>query len=136
VTSPAVLIELPEFVDERGSLVVAEHLKQLPFSVERIFFVSGVPQGDKRGIHAHRQCHQVLICLAGSVKALVDDGRESEVVFLDRSNLALHMPPLTWGTQFDYSADAVLLVLTSHGYDAGDYIHDYDEFLQLATDAR
>jgi UDP-2-acetamido-3-amino-2,3-dideoxy-glucuronate N-acetyltransferase len=136
VTSPAVLIELPEFADERGSLVVAERLKQLPFSVERIFFVSGVPRGDKRGIHAHRKCHQVLICLAGSVKALVDDGRESEVVVLDRSNLALHMPPLTWGTQFDYSADAVLLVLTSHGYDVGDYIDDYEEFFQLATGAR
>lgn len=102
--------------------------KQIPFPVQRFFFVSRVPEGEPRGIHAHKQCHQFLVCVAGSVKAMVDDGEKRAVVRLDRPTLALHMPPMTWGAQYDYSEDAVLLVLASHVYDANDYIHDYDEF--------
>jgi hypothetical protein len=79
-------------------------------------------------MHAHRECHQVLICVNGAVSASVDNGIERQTVRLDRANLALHMPPMTWGTQFDYAPDTVLLVLASHGYDATDYIHDYEEF--------
>lgn len=131
MTGIAQLIELPEFADTRGALIVAEHLKELPFAVERVFFQTNVPAGDQRGIHAHRECHQVLICVTGSVKARVDNGTVSEVVTLDRANLALHVPPMTWGTQFDYEPGSVLLVLASHRYDPEDYIHDYDEFLAL-----
>lgn len=128
---PAQLIELTGFDDHRGSLVVGELHKQLPFTAERFFFVSHVPEGEPRGIHAHKECHQFLVCVAGSVKAMVDDGATRTVVTLDRPNIGLHMPPLTWGAQYDYSEDAVLLVLASHVYDADDYIHDYDEFLLL-----
>ena len=105
--------------------------RQLPFPAKRFFFVSNVPEGEPRGIHAHKQCHQFLVCVAGSVKAMVDDGETRTVVTLDRSTLGLHMPPMTWGAQYDYSDDAVLLVLASHVYEAEDYIHDYDEFLEL-----
>jgi hypothetical protein len=60
---------------------------------------------------------------------MVDNGDVRQVVTLDRPSLGLHMPPLTWGAQYDYSDDAVLVVLASHAYDAADYIHDYDEFV-------
>ena len=130
------IIELSGFDDHRGSLVVGELNKQLPFSVERFFFVSHVPEGEPRGIHAHKECHQFLVCVAGSVKAMVDDGETRTVVVLDRSTLGLHMPPLTWGAQYDYSPDAVLLVLASHPYDADDYIHDYDEFITYVSEQR
>lgn len=125
------IIELSGFDDHRGSLVVGEVNKQLPFSVERIFFVSHVPEGEPRGIHAHKECHQFLVCVAGSVKAMVDDGETRTVVTLDRPTVGLHMPPMTWGAQYDYSEDAVLLVLASHIYNADDYIHEYEEFLAL-----
>lgn len=125
------VIELSGFDDHRGSLVVGELNKQLPFTAERFFFVSHVPEGEPRGIHAHKKCHQFLVCVAGSVKAMVDDGETRTVVTLDRPTKGLHMPPMTWGAQYDYSEDAVLLVLASHVYDADDYIHDYDEFLEL-----
>lgn len=130
------IIELSGFDDHRGSLVVGELNKQLPFSVERFFFVSHVPEGEPRGIHAHKECHQLLVCVAGSVKAMVDDGETRTVVVLDRPTLGLHMSPLTWGAQYDYSPDAVLLVLASHPYDADDYIHDYDEFLTYVSEQR
>lgn len=125
------MIELSGFDDHRGSLVVGELDKQLPFTAKRFFFVSHVPEGEPRGIHAHKQCHQFLVCVAGSVKAMVDNGETRSVVTLDRPTLGLHMPPLIWGAQYDYSEDAVLLVLASHVYDADDYIHDYEEFIAV-----
>ena len=130
------LVELSGFDDYRGSLVVGELHKQLPFVVERFFFVSKVPEGEPRGIHAHKECHQLLVCVSGFVKAMVDDGDTRSVVTLDRPTLGLHMPPLTWGAQYDYSPDAVLLVLASHSYDADDYIHEYDEFLSIVSAQR
>jgi UDP-2-acetamido-3-amino-2,3-dideoxy-glucuronate N-acetyltransferase len=125
------LRELKEFLDAKGSLVVAEVEDQLPFDVQRIFVISSVPEGEPRGIHAHRECQQFLICVAGSVKAMVDDGETRHVYALDRPSIGLYMPALTWGTQYDYSPDAVLVVLASLPYDAADYVHDYDEFIAL-----
>lgn len=110
--------------------------KQLPFSAQRFFFVSRVPEGEPRGIHAHKECHQFLVCVAGSVKAMVDNGETREVISLNRPNVGLHMPPLTWGAQYDYSDDAVLLVLASRVYEADDYIHDYDEFLEFVSSSK
>lgn len=127
----AKLIELNRVLDYRGSLVVGELPSSLPFEVKRFFYVSNVPEGEPRGIHAHKQCHQFLVCVAGSVKAMVDDGEAREVHMLEAGGPGLHMPPLTWGCQYDYSADAVLLVLASHPYDPGDYIHEYKEFLAI-----
>ena len=127
------IFELPGFNDHRGTLHVGEFPKTLPFKPERFFFVSKVPQGEPRGIHAHKECHQFLVCVSGSVKALVDDGKFRKEIVLDSSNIGLHMPPLTWGAQYDYSDDAVLLVLASHTYDPDDYLHDYDEFLEYVS---
>jgi UDP-2-acetamido-3-amino-2,3-dideoxy-glucuronate N-acetyltransferase len=131
-TRAAGVVDLVEILDAKGSLIVGEFAAQLPFVVRRMFIISGVPEGEPRGIHAHRVCEQFLVCVQGSVKAMVDDGHRREVVTLDRASTGLYMPALTWGTQYDYSADAVLVVLASHPYDADDYIHDYDEFFSAA----
>lgn len=125
------LTDLQSVVDSRGSLVVGEMPKSLPFEVRRFFYVFNVPQGEPRGIHAHKQCHQFLVCVAGSVKSMVDDGKNRVVYTLKAGGPGLYMPPLTWGCQYDYSADAVLLVLASHVYEVADYIHDYGEFRSI-----
>jgi UDP-2-acetamido-3-amino-2,3-dideoxy-glucuronate N-acetyltransferase len=130
------LTPLNRIIDSRGELVVGELSQGLPFIVERFFYISQVPEGEPRGIHAHKECHQFLVCLTGQVKAMVDDGESREVVTLRNDGTGLHMPPLTWGAQYDYSDDAVLLVLASHRYDPADYIHDYDEFLERVTGAK
>lgn len=127
------IVELKEFLNDAGSLIVAEVEAQLPFPAERVFIITGVPEGQPRGIHAHRECAQFLICITGSVRAMVDNGQTRQVILLDSPGKGLHMPAMTWGTQYDYSPDAVLLVLASHPYDADDYIHNYDEFLRLAA---
>jgi len=126
----ATVHQLTSSVDLRGSLAASELVRDLGFpTVERIFFVYGVPNADVRGEHAHRACHQLLICAHGSVSVLVDDGNERAVVRLHSPTQALHIPPGVWGSQYAYSADAVLAVLASHPYDPDDYIRDYGEFL-------
>ncbi len=121
-------VELTRAVDLRGSLVAGEIAKQVPFDVQRFFVVYDVPSVEARGSHAHRRCEQFLVCLRGSVNAIVDDGSHREEVVLDRPDLGLYMPAMTWGTQYRYSSDAVLLVLASREYEDSDYIRDYTEF--------
>lgn len=127
------LIELQEIVADNGSVIVAETPTGLPFTASRIFTLLDIPPGEARGIHAHRRCEQFLICMRGSVTAVVDDGVHRQEVVLDRPSLGLYMPPLIWGTQYDYSTDALLVVLASDPYDRQDYIEDYDEFLQAVS---
>ncbi len=125
------LINLPLFSDPRGDLFVAELQKQLPFGVNRIFIVCNVPANEIRGEHAHRECHQLLVCVKGSVHAVVDNGVSKEEFYLDSPAKGLYLPPMTWGGQFNYSQDAVLLVLASHQYSETDYIRNYSHFLDI-----
>ena len=114
--------------DPRGSLTAGEVEKELPFRPERYFMVFDVPSSELRGEHAHKQCAQFLFCVNGSCRVMLDDGARRCEVILDRPDLGVYMPPMIWGTQYRYSADAVLLVFASHIYDAEDYIRNYDEF--------
>jgi acetyltransferase-like isoleucine patch superfamily enzyme/dTDP-4-dehydrorhamnose 3,5-epimerase-like enzyme len=122
---------LKKVSDPRGSLVVADFLSDLPFVPKRYFLVCDVPQNAVRGEHAHRACHQFLVCVSGFVSVHIDDGQRRSQVLLNRDDLGLHVPPLVWGTQYRYSPGAVLMVLASHSYDATDYIRDYREFLAI-----
>jgi len=126
------LIELPRVVDIRGSLSVGEFERSIPFAAKRYFMVFDVPSLETRGEHAHRECHQFLICVRGSVSVVADDGQKRREFTLDRPDLGLHLPPMVWGIQYRYSPDALLLVFASHYYDSSDYIRDYDEFVVLA----
>lgn len=125
------LYRLPQFRDIRGALTAAEFPRDLPFVPCRHFVVHGVPSQETRGEHAHRQCHQFLVCVHGSVRVLADDGRQRQEFVLDTPSLGLYLPAMVWGTQHRYSADAVLLVFASQPYDADDYLRSYDAFLGL-----
>ena len=127
------LRQIRRAVDLRGSLVAADFSSDLPFLPRRAFTVYHVPTKDVRGEHAHHECRQFLLCLAGSVSCVVDDGETRQEFRLDRPDLGLYVPPMVWGSQYNYSPDAVLLVFASHEYDADDYIRDYDQFLALAS---
>jgi UDP-2-acetamido-3-amino-2,3-dideoxy-glucuronate N-acetyltransferase len=131
VVEGVTLIELPRITGDLGSLIVAELGAGLPFTARRIFTLLEIPPGEARGIHAHRECEQFLICMRGSVTAVVDDGTNRQEVLLDSPQRGLYMPAMIWGTQFDYSADALLVVLASDLYDASDYLEDYEEFRLL-----
>jgi UDP-2-acetamido-3-amino-2,3-dideoxy-glucuronate N-acetyltransferase len=124
----------PTIKDLRGNLSARELGAGLPFVPARCFVVFDVSSKEVRGAHAHRECHQLLICLRGTLACLVDDGRRRQEVPLDGPELALEIPPMIWAVQYKYTADAMLLVLTSHAYDPGDYIRSYDEFLAARRD--
>jgi acetyltransferase-like isoleucine patch superfamily enzyme/dTDP-4-dehydrorhamnose 3,5-epimerase-like enzyme len=128
--SGAKLYEMPRIIDLRGSLTFAEYNDSLPFIPRRYFLVFDVPSREVRGEHAHRECHQFLVCVKGSCSVVVDDGEKRAEISLNRPNLGLHIPPMVWATEYKYSADAVLLVLASEVYKAEDYIRDYDLFLK------
>ncbi len=124
----ATLLPMRRAVDLRGALVAGELPDQLPFPVARFFLVFDVPGEHLRGEHAHRACHQLLLAAHGSITVLVDDGERRETVVLASPDLGLHIEPGTWGVQYGYTRDAVLLVLASHPYDPEDYIRDYADF--------
>lgn len=128
------LMRFAEFADLRGRLTVGELPDDgIPFTPKRWFMVYDVPSREVRGEHAHRVCHQFLICVAGRVSVAVDDGQHRGEVLLDSPTLGIYVPPLVWASQFRYDADAVLLVLASHAYDPDDYIREYDSFLAEVT---
>lgn len=129
------LHRMPVVPDLRGSLTVGEFERDIPFAPQRYFLVFGVPSRETRGAHAHKQCHQFLICVQGSCSVVADDGQRRTEVRLDALDMGLYLPPMVWGIQYQYSADAVLLVFASHHYDAQDYIRDYDEFLRAKASA-
>lgn len=119
--------------DMRGEMSVGEFLRDIPFEPKRYFLVYSVPSEKTRGEHAHRECHQFLICVRGSCSVVVDDGSVRREVRLDSPATGLYLPPLTWGVQYKYSPDAVLLVFASHYYEGEDYIRDYSEFIELVN---
>lgn len=125
------LHQMPNVVDIRGSLSVGEFERSIPFAAKRYFMVFDVPSKETRGEHAHRLCHQFLVCVRGSCSVVADDGIHRQEFLLDKPDIGLYLPPLVWGIQYKYSADAVLLVFASHYYDNADYIRSYTEFRQL-----
>jgi len=120
------LHRLPLVNDLRGDLSFGEFQRTVPFGIKRYFMVYNVSTAEVRGEHAHRTCHQFLIAAHGRVSVVVEDGTEREEFLLDRPDLGLHLPPMVWGIQYNYSTDAVLLVFASEYYDPADYIRDYD----------
>lgn len=121
--------KFPLIPDMRGSLSVGEFERQIPFSPKRYFMVFDVPSKETRGEHAHRECEQFLICARGSCAVLMDDGVNRTEILLSSPDEGVYLPPMTWGVQYKYSPDALLLVFASHYYDSADYIRDYSEFL-------
>ncbi|MCA1685967.1 MAG: WxcM-like domain-containing protein, partial [Planctomycetia bacterium] len=126
---------LREVRDLRGGLSVGNFPDEIPFTPRRYFLVFDVLSKEVRGEHAHRRCHQFLVCVKGSLAVIADDGRASEEILLDEPTVGVHLPPLVWGVQYKYTPDAVLLVFASDPYDPGDYIRSYDEFLDAVGEA-
>lgn len=123
------VIELPKITDPRGNLTFIEGEHHVPFSIRRVFYLYDVPTGSDRGAHAHRECHQFLICLSGSFDVALDDGREQRTVHLNRPWQGLHIPPHIWASEVNFDPGSVCLVLASELYNESDYIRDYPTFL-------
>lgn len=126
------LIELRGHTDSRGRLSIAETMLDIPFGIRRCYWIYGVPEGKRRGGHAHKSLRQLIVAASGSFEVMLDDGHERQTITLDRPDRGVIVNPLVWRTLSNFSEGAVCLVLASDGYDESDYIRDYDEFRKLA----
>jgi UDP-2-acetamido-3-amino-2,3-dideoxy-glucuronate N-acetyltransferase len=130
------LIKLVQRGDHRGDLaVLGQGDAPLPFVPVRLFLTYRSNELS-RGAHAHRACEQLLICVTGKVRVLVDDGVHRQVVALANPSEAVYIPPMVWAEEFEHSPDAVILVLASHPYDEADYIRDRAQWEQLITNQK
>lgn len=126
------IIDFNDFGDERGKLYVIEGEGfDIPFDIKRVFYMYDSDDTVVRGQHANRESEFVLINVSGKSKVRVDNGRESKIINLDRPGVGLYVPSMLWKDMYDFSADSVLLVLSSRHYDPDEYIRDYDEYLKI-----
>lgn len=123
------LLQFEEHGDSRGTLISLEQCKNIPFEIKRVYFMFDTKEGVRRGFHAHKSLKQVLICTSGECKILLDDGREKEIIVLNSPNKGLYIEADMWREMYDFTEDAVLMVVASELYDEADYIRNYDEFL-------
>ena len=124
------ILEFGDLGDERGKLVVVEGAQDIPFDIQRVFYIYGSDSEVVRGQHANRNSEFVLINVSGSSKVRVDNGFEEEIIELNRPRMGLYLPTMVWKDMYDFSADSVLLVLANTHYDGHEYIRDYDEFIK------
>lgn len=127
-------VNLVSHGDSRGQLIAIEEYDEIPFMIKRVYYIYDTNSDVTRGCHAHRTLKQLLVCVSGNCKIRLDDGKESQIVLLDKPNEGILICDTIWREMFDFSKDAVLLVLASDIYDEKDYIRDYQEFLRYVTD--
>ena len=124
------ILEFGDLGDERGKLVVVEGAQDIPFDIQRVFYIYGSDSEVVRGQHANRNSEFVLINVSGSSKVRVDNGFDEDIIELNRPRMGLYLPTMLWKDMYDFSADSVLLVLANTHYDGHEYIRDYDEFIK------
>lgn len=122
------LIHLPQIGDRNGHITSLANNANIPFEINRIFYLYDIPGGESRGAHAHRVCHQFLVAASGSFEVLLDDGFTKRQVTLNRPYIGLHIPPKIWASEINFSSGSICLVLASHAYEESDYIRDFEEY--------
>ncbi|BBT81390.1 TPA: FdtA/QdtA family cupin domain-containing protein [Aeromonas sobria] len=127
------LINFPALGDERGALVALEANRQIPFDIKRVYYIYGTVQGVARGFHAHKALKQVAICLKGSCRFVMDDGKDKQEVIMATPDKGLLIDAMQWHEMYDFSEDCVLMVLADQPYDESDYIRDYTQFIEAAN---
>jgi len=125
------ILEFKVLGDEKGALVALESKVNIPFDIKRVFYLFGTKEGLKRGCHAHRTLNQVLVCVSGSCRILLDDGVEKNEILLKDPHIGLCVGNMIWSEIYDLSDDCVILVLASDYYDEADYIRSYKEFVDI-----
>ena len=128
------VIEMSRIENTAGNITPIQGIENLPFEVQRVFYLYDIPGGEARGAHAHKQCHQFLIAAGGSFEIVLDDGKNKRTVLLNRPYFGLHVPPGIWAAEQGFSSGSICLVFASHKYDEADYIREYDEFLEYKND--
>ena len=130
------IINFQKHGDDRGMLIALEENKEIPFQIKRVYYMYDTLKDVRRGFHAHKKLRQILICTSGSCKIHLDNGKETAEVLLDKPWQGLFIESDMWREMYDFSPDAVLMVLASEVYDESDYIRNYDEFLEFVKEGK
>ena len=126
------IIELDRHHSKRkGDISVVENEITVPFAVKRVYYLYDIPGGSSRGAHAHKELMQLIVAVSGSFTVTLDDGTVKRTFHLNRPYQGLLVKSGIWRKLDDFSSGSVCMVLASEVYDAGDYIHDYKEFLNF-----
>ena len=128
VTEQCKVLNFGDLGDERGKLVVVEGNKDIPFKIERVFYIYGSDSEVVRGQHANRESEFVLINVGGTSKVRIDNGHTEAIIELNKPMMGLYIPTMVWKDMYDFSEDSILLVLASTHYNGQEYIRDYDEY--------
>jgi hypothetical protein len=127
------VVALEKYKNRAGNLSSVQNLQNIPFDIERVFYLYDIPGGVNRGAHAHIECHQLLIAASGSFDVELNDGIHKRTVSLNRPYFGLHIPPKIWAAETNFSSGAICLVLASHEYNQNDYIRDFKDFLEYKS---
>lgn len=112
----------------QGAIIPVQCNVEVPFNIARVYYLYDIPGGESRGGHAHKNLEQFIIAVTGSFDIALDDGSNTRIVQLNRSNMGLHLRPGIWGEISNFSSGAICLAFASSKFDESDYIRDYNEF--------
>lgn len=122
------VLPLSKIHNPAGNITIVEGGENIPFNIQRIYYLYDIPGGESRGGHAHKELHQLIVAASGSFEVMLDDGTSKKIIRLNRPNYGLLIVPGIWRELFEFSSGSICMVLASHKYDENDYIRDYNLF--------
>lgn len=129
-----VILPLSKIHNRAGNITIVEGQTNVPFDIQRVYYLYDIPGGEDRGGHAHKTLKQLIVAASGSFDILLSDGVNKKVVTLNRPDHGLLLVPGIWRELMEFSSGAVCLVLASDVYQSGDYIRSHEEFQQFKHD--
>jgi WxcM-like protein len=121
-------IELPRIASPSGAITAVEGAAQIPFAIQRVFFLYDIIGGAERGGHAHRLLEQVYVVVIGGCRVILDDGRDRRSVELRSPHVGLYVPTMIWTELVDFASGTIAVVLASRHYEEAEYIRDYESY--------
>ena len=129
------IIDLPKILDKRGNLSIIEEFANVPFKIERVYWIYDVPGGEVRGGHAYKKSEEFIIALSGSFDVVLDDSSFVKRYTLNRSYYGVYVPCGIWRRMENFSTNSLALVLSSTTYDPDDYIFEYEDFVKIKKES-
>ena len=121
------IIDLRKISDPRGNLTPIESFIDVPFQIQRVYYLYDVPGGSDRGGHAHRELEQLIVAISGSFDVTLDDGVTRRKFHMNRPYFALSVCPMIWREIDNFSSASVCFVVASRSYDESDYFRRYED---------
>jgi len=127
------IISLPRILDDRGNLSVLSQRKEVPFEIQRVYWIYDVPGGEIRGSHAFKNTSEIIVALSGSYDVVLHDGNKEFRYQLNRSYYGLYVPKMTWRRLENFSTNSLALVIADKTFNQEEYIRDFEAFIQIKS---